>query len=108
MASIDSCLTQDVRQVALKLMERLQTLPETVEMARVTGLTLSDVLYKAQMVRVQVSGLIHLFTTLDLEAFCCHSDLILMQGTVGMPDFFINAHGHRAYSYEVHAGKVGF
>jgi hypothetical protein len=25
-------------------------------MARVTGLTLSDVLYKAQMVRVQVSG----------------------------------------------------
>lgn len=34
-------------------MERLQTIPETVEMARVTGLTLSDVLYKAQMVRIQ-------------------------------------------------------
>lgn len=30
-------------------------MPETVEMARVTGLTLADVLYKAQMVRVQVS-----------------------------------------------------
>jgi hypothetical protein len=40
-------------------MERLQTVPEIVEMARVTGLTLSDVLYKAQMVRVQVSGLFH-------------------------------------------------
>lgn len=57
--SFDSCLTQDFRQVALKLMDRLQTLPETVEMARVTGLTLADVLYKAQMVRVQVSGFIH-------------------------------------------------
>jgi DNA polymerase elongation subunit (family B) len=43
-------------EIALKLMERLQTVPETVQMARVTGLTLSDVLYKAQMVRVQVSG----------------------------------------------------
>lgn len=40
-------------ETALKLMERLQTVPEIVEMARVTGLTLSDVLYKAQMVRVQ-------------------------------------------------------
>ncbi|XP_073396343.1 DNA polymerase delta catalytic subunit isoform X5 [Physcomitrium patens] len=40
-------------EVVLKLMERLQTIPETVEMARVTGLTLSDVLYKAQMVRIQ-------------------------------------------------------
>jgi len=62
-------------------MEQLQTLPETVEMARVTGLTLSDVLYKAQMVRVQVSGLIHqvmgrAFGILLL----CYSDLIMMQG----------------------------
>lgn len=65
--SSDLYLTQDVLQVALQLMEKLQTLPETMEMARVTGLTLSDVLYKAQMVRVQVSGSMYQITTLHFR-----------------------------------------
>jgi hypothetical protein len=36
-------------------MKKLQTIPETIEMARVTGLSVSDSIYKAQMIRVQVS-----------------------------------------------------
>ncbi|GAQ79724.1 DNA polymerase catalytic subunit [Klebsormidium nitens] len=40
-------------ELALRLLDKLQIITETLEMARVTGLTLSDVLYKAQMIRVQ-------------------------------------------------------
>lgn len=40
-------------EVTWDLMQKLQTIPETIEMARVTGLSISDSLYKAQMVRVQ-------------------------------------------------------
>ncbi|KAJ7556163.1 hypothetical protein O6H91_05G071800 [Diphasiastrum complanatum] len=40
-------------EVAAELMGRLQTLTEMIEMARVTGLSTGDVLYKAQMIRVQ-------------------------------------------------------
>lgn len=33
------------------LLQRLATVPETVELARATGLTLTHILYNAQMIR---------------------------------------------------------
>ena len=44
-----------MKQVIWELTKKLQTIPETIEMARVTGLSISDSIYKAQMIRVQVS-----------------------------------------------------
>ncbi|KAH7314892.1 hypothetical protein KP509_21G026000 [Ceratopteris richardii] len=40
-------------KVIWELMQTLQIIPELIEMARVTGLSVSDALYKAQMVRIQ-------------------------------------------------------
>ncbi|MCO5600346.1 hypothetical protein L7F22_054457 [Adiantum nelumboides] len=40
-------------KVTWELMQKLQIIPELIEMARVTGLSISDSLYKAQMIRVQ-------------------------------------------------------
>ena len=34
-----------------RLLQRLATVPETVELARATGLTLPQILYNAQMIR---------------------------------------------------------
>lgn len=34
-----------------QLLQRLATVPETVELARATGLTLPQILYNAQMIR---------------------------------------------------------
>ena len=38
-------------QLLRQLLQRLATVPETVELARATGLTLPHILYNAQMIR---------------------------------------------------------
>ncbi|KAI5084309.1 hypothetical protein GOP47_0000478 [Adiantum capillus-veneris] len=40
-------------KVTWELTQKLQIIPELIEMARVTGISISDSLYKAQMIRVQ-------------------------------------------------------
>lgn len=70
-------------EIVMLLLQRLATIPETIELARTTGITCPQALYNAQMLRVW-SLLVHLLNTFGTplgaqNIFCLSKPAILYQ-----------------------------